>query len=142
MEFVEQRTNGDCLIACLATILAIKYEEVPSELALDEEEKTGHSQWNKMQQFLATRKLVCWSFAIWGDEMPFLKFGNHEIRYHFYPPGFWMASVKSPRNEDGHVVIMRGYKVYFDPHPQREMGHRGFEEAMVLIPLADWSDKH
>jgi hypothetical protein len=135
MNLIEQRTSSDCLICSLATILEIEYDDVPKEVAEQE------NQWNTMQKFLASRNLTCWSFSIWGDEEPLLKFGNEKLEYHFHPPGFWMASVKSPRNDDGHVVIMRSTKIYFDPHPQREMGHRGFEEAMILMPLADWSDR-
>ena len=132
MELVEQRGDSDCLIACLATILHVGYENIPANIGEEE------NQLNNMQKFLSTYGLVCWSFGIWGDKEPLLKFGNKKLEYHFHPPGFWIASVKSPRTGNGHTVVMRSSKIFFDPHPKRNMGHLGFEEALILMPEAEW----
>lgn len=133
MKPVEQRGDSDCLVACLASILEVPYEEVPQEIAVFE------TQHNAMVAFLKARGLLTWTTGLWGTDTPFLKWGSQQIEWHFYPTGYWIAGVLSPRivDENGepgeHAVVMRGSKIAFDPHPRRDMGHLGFHSATVIM---------
>jgi hypothetical protein len=138
---VEQRESYDCLRASLATILKLPYEEVPEAVSppvhdwSDKEavRKAGSTQHEAMQAFLRTRGLVAWSFGLHGQERPYVKFGNTDPEWCLVPPGFWLASVQSPRIDEPHVVVMRHDRIAWDPHPMRDEGHRGFREAHILI---------
>jgi len=62
---------------------------------------------------------------------------------HWVPPGYWIASVTSPRNKptdadpDGaHAVVMHGKDLVWDPHPGPFKGeHRGFRACIFFAPL-------
>lgn len=129
MKPVEQRGDSDCLVACLASILELPYEDVPQEIA--DEDK----QHNAMVRFLKEHGYLTWTLGLHGETEPFLMFGNEKPAYHIWPTGYWIAGVGSPRIEDGeHAVVMRGGAIAWDPHPQRAMGHRGFQSATILMP--------
>lgn len=129
MKPVEQRGNSDCLVACLASILGVRYEDVPQAIAVENE------QHNAMVGFLKERGFLTWSLGLHGAVEPMLMLGNEPIPFLLAPTGYWIASVKSPRIAEGfHSVVMRGRSIAFDPHPQREMGHGGFVEALILMP--------
>lgn len=125
---VEQRGDSDCLRAALASILDLRYEDVPEAVCVEE------NQHNAMQEFLRSRGLVAWTFGLHGVKEPLMMFGSRKMAYHLHPTGYWLASVLSPRTGDGHVVVMRGVKIVWDPHPKREQGHHGFEQALILMP--------
>lgn len=128
MKPVEQRGDSDCLVACLASILDLDYEDIPQEIADHEK------QLNAMVDFLKPRGYLVWTFALHGDEWPQLMFGNERIGYHIHPIGYWIAGVGSPRIKDGeHAVVMRSANLVWDPHPLRAMGHRGFRSATILM---------
>jgi hypothetical protein len=141
---VEQRESYDCLRACLATILALPYEDVPAAVSppvhdwtdKDAVRKAGSTQHVAMQTFLVERGLIVWSFGIHGQERPYVRFGNDEPEWCLVPPTYWLASVMSPRIDEPHVVVMKHDKIVWDPHPRREEGHRGFCEAHVLMHRA------
>jgi hypothetical protein len=128
MKFVEQRSDDDCLRAALASVLDLAYEDVPENV------RAGDEQHNRMQAFLSGRGLVAWTFGLHGVTDPQLMFGHEKIPYHLHPTGYWLASVGSPRNEDDHGVVMRGSHIVWDPHPQRGLAHRGFTQAIILMP--------
>lgn len=138
MKFHDQRHDSDCLVACLASILGIEYEEVDTRIGMKDH---APEQWNLMQGFLARRGLVCWGFSLNGEMRPILMMNQRpDVRYHIFPTGHWLASVDSPRHPDeGHVVVMKGDKIIHDPHPRRDMGHKGFREGLILMPLGAWS---
>jgi hypothetical protein len=133
----ENGVTGDCWKCCIASVLDLPYEDVPHFVA-DEIEGRSDSWWNASQAFLRERGYVLASFALHGSDTPLLRFGNEEPRWHFTAPGHWIAGVKSPRfMEDGeaggHVVVMSGSSVVYDPHPQRDLGHLGFTDAYLLV---------
>lgn len=127
-----QRDVNDCLRACLATVLDLPYDDVPAETAYDPDDP--QRQMKAMREFLAPLSLTYWQFSLHGAEHPLVKFGNDEPRWHLFPPGYWLATVTSPRTGLGHVVVMKGARVEWDPHPGRAEGHRGFKEAIILMP--------
>jgi hypothetical protein len=133
----EAGTVGDCWRCCIASILELPYEAVPHFVA-NEVRGESDSYWNDTQEFLREQRFVLASFALWGTNTPFLRFGIEEPRFHFTAPGHWIAAVKSPRFiEDGepgsHVVVMNGSSIVYDPHPQRDDGHLGFTDAYLLV---------
>jgi hypothetical protein len=128
MKTVEQRGDSDCLIACLASILEIDYEDVSQEIA-DEDRQNDATV-----RFLQERGYLSWTLTLHGDAQPMLQFGNARPEYHIRPTGYWIAGVGSPRIKDGtHAVVMRGETVAWDPHPLREMGHLGFQSATIIM---------
>lgn len=145
MKPVEQRQLhkadqvGDCWKVCIASILELDYDDVPH---FYEQEENGEvdSGWNATQTFLRGRDFVLASFELMGMR-PFLKFRDIESRYLFTCPGHWIASVRSPRKhavtgeEIAHAVVMHGGDIAFDPHPRRDQGHIGFENAYPLVAV-------
>ncbi len=128
---VAQRTVNDCLAACLATVLELPYEEIPSSLLYDPDFPARQNR--AFRDFLAERGLVVWQFGLHGQDMPLAMFGSAKPDYHLHPWGLWLAVVKSPRTGLGHVVVMRAAGVLWDPHPGRDEGHLGFMQAMILM---------
>lgn len=111
---------GDCLTACVASILELPYELVPHFVAEDD-------WWGCYTRFLAGFGLYAVHFGCDGDERP----------EWWLPGGYWVATVKSPRvvNEDGSPGLQHDDELAWDPHPRREEGHLGFVGADVYVPL-------
>jgi hypothetical protein len=128
---VEQRDVNDCLVACLATVLELPYSDVPSDIAYDGHDSGRQSR--AVRDFLDSFDLTPWTFQLHGQEKPLVKFGTATPQWHLFPPGCWLATVKSPRTGLGHVVVMRGAAMLWDPHPKREEGHHGYMQAMILM---------
>lgn len=135
--YVAGEQAGDCWKCCIASILELDYDDVP-HFAQDAEHGDSESWWNATQEWLRPRGLVLARFGLWGDERPFLMFGSDRLRWHWSVPGHWLAGVTSRRTRPngehiGHVVVMNGSEVAWDPHPLRDEGHLGFEEAFLLV---------
>jgi hypothetical protein len=128
---VEQREDFDCVRCCLATVFECDYEEAPAVADLHGDPL---DQWlYVMTQWCWGRGFALWHVGLWGQERPYLKFGNEQIRYVFNPPGYWLAGVQSPRYDGAHSVVMFGDEIVWDPHPQRAMGHEGFIDGELLL---------
>lgn len=101
--------QGDCLRACIATILQIPIETLPN----------FHSK----RHFLDWIKLLS-------------KLGI-EIRYSksCWIEGYWIASVPS-KNFKGimHSIVMKGQEVFFDPSPKKKykIGQNLLSERIVI----------
>jgi hypothetical protein len=95
---LERGRVGDCWPCCIASILELEYGAVPNFFQR-EHDGESESGWNECMRFLRLFGFTLWRFGIWGPqgETPRLKFGRDEIAYHLMPPGYWMASVLSPR---------------------------------------------
>lgn len=132
---VPQRHYWDCFRACVATVFGLSYENVPEFVRPGQSSSApDDTGWRALlHDWLAERNLVLWEIGLHGDKLPMLMFGGHKIAYHFDPRGVWIASVKSPRFEGTHAIVMRGREVLWDPHPQRAMGHGGFRDALVFV---------
>lgn len=131
--YVAGEQAGDCWKCCLASILELPYEDVPHFI-----EVAGDEWWNATLEWMRPRGFTIARFGLWGQSEPKLIFGSRKIGYHFSSPGHWIGGVTSPRvdadgNNIGHVVVMSGSAVVFDPHPERDKGHGGFDEAFLLV---------
>jgi hypothetical protein len=146
--FVPDESTGDCWKCCIASVLELPYEDVP-HFAEMEEAGTVQSYWNTTQEFLRPRGFLLAHFGLWGDERPYLTWGGQkpavapdgrDIHYAFSVPGHWIAGVVSPRTDEngeniGHVVVMNGSEITWDPHPHRDEGHLGFTDAYLLVAV-------
>lgn len=125
---VEQRTPYDCLTACLATVFGCPYEDAP----IFGNQETGEHEpgWHqKLDDWLAARGFA-WLQRVREDGMT-----DDPARSPWAFPGLWIAGVASPRINGEHAVVMRWNELVWDPHPQREMGHGGFESADYFLPI-------
>lgn len=134
--YVAGEQAGDCWKCCLASILELPYEDVPHFIEVAE--RNGSSWWNETLEWLRPRGFTIVRFGLWGESQPFLLFGSRQIRYHFSAPGHWIGGVVSRRTDAdsepiGHVVVMQGSEIAWDPHPDRDQGHGGFDEAFLLV---------
>lgn len=125
--------RGDCLNACVASLLELPYSHVPYF------NLHGEAWWSLLLEFFESHGYGIWRIPLWGETLPKLrstKLLNHVIN----PPGYWIASVKSPRlkEADGepalHAVVMYETGVAWDPNPGRAQGHLGFVEGWVPVP--------
>ena len=125
---VAQRTRFDCLTACLASIFECRYEDVP--VFCDQETGESAPLWHvALDGWLADR-----GFAF----LQRVREEGMDDDPMFCPwayPGYWIVGVKSPRVDGEHAVVMCGRELVWDPHPEREQGHRGFLSADHFVPL-------
>lgn len=104
--------HGNCLSACLASLLHLKIEDVPTFcdkpdwLAAVNEWLDGRGLW-----------AMCFQY-------------NLEI----VPRGYWIMGGKSPRGDFLHAVVMHDRDMVHDPHPSRDGVNSRFD-CMILIPL-------
>lgn len=97
MQKIVHPENGDCMRACLTSMMGLPNDpkKIPLPGAVD---------------FF----LPCYRFL--------RRFGMH-IRYEqkaFWGHGYWMASVKSKNYPEGtHAIVMNGHKVAHDPSTKR-----------------------
>lgn len=92
--------NGNCLAACIASILEVELAEVPNFC----EGATTH--WlDRLAEWLAPRGLYPLCFTLTGGD--------------WRPQGLHILAGKSPRGDWLHAVVARGRDVVHDPHPSR-----------------------
>lgn len=125
--------DGDCLMACVASILEIDLAELP-EIT----EANGLQWYEILTQALADR-----GFAIadlWGDNYRDPDSANRPAvnarRYPaISPPGYAIAVGESPRDEGQHAAVALDGAIVHDPHPGRS-GLVTVDYWIVLVPLA------
>lgn len=125
--YVPGESVGDCLKCCVASLLELDYDDVPHF--------AEHDNWNQMLDgFLALHGWRRGQARYWLDD-------DDPRRLVGYTHGYWIAGVDSMRSTpDGepilHAIVMHDDEVAWDPHPDRDQGHRGFNgEAWLLVPL-------
>lgn len=148
----ETGERGDCLKCCLASMLDLDYDDVPHFAAM------GDAWMTELWNWLSERNMKL--LTVWTGAP-----GKHMKPQVVPSDGYWLASVVSRRVEHdcggcspddpgfmndgglcpfcrgwgrrkgGHLIVMKGGEVAWDPHPLREHGHGGFIEAQVLVPL-------
>lgn len=96
MILVDQRTESDCLVACLATILRLPYQTVPDFVGLHGGRWYGH-----LQGWLRERGLEITFF----DE-------------HYPRRGLYMVYGFTNRGSP-HMTVWSGGDMVHDPHPER-----------------------
>lgn len=124
---VEQKLDYDCLVACLASIFEIPYENIP---------RFTYKNGNPIRRWSMIYDNWLYSLG-WARLERVLQKGDKKNSqnspWHF--PGYWIATVKSPRYDGSHAVVMLGGQIAYDPNPKRHMGHLGFEGAEYFLPL-------
>lgn len=108
--------HGNCVPACIASILDLPLAEVPHFAAVH-----GPYFMQHMREWFENQGMgVCYIDADGRDPIP-------------YPHGvFSIATGKSPRGEFLHSVVWRGRKIYHDPHPSRAGIVGGPKEFMII----------
>ncbi len=103
--------NGNCLSACIASILEIPIDTVPNWA----KEKNWQQKVNEWLQ----KYNLCYLELAKSDH---LEFFAQDCGCHYIMNG------KSPRGEFWHSVVGRGGKMVHDPHPE----NRGLEKIETL----------
>lgn len=103
--------EGNCLPACIASILDLRIEDVPH---------FGADDWlDTLERWLAPRGLYPVCATLGGP---------------WRPAGLYILAGKSPRGDFLHAVVARGSDVVHDPHPSRA-GVLSHADATLLIPF-------
>ena len=123
---------GNCLEACVATLLGIPLETVPDPrrgLTCAEAERALPLRSPALGTFLAQFGLA----AVSGE-------GSHGPVPPGAPPVFWIGSGPGPRGFDHAVVYVSGGRaphpvLFWDPHPDRT-GLLALARWTAILPLA------
>lgn len=133
---VDDGLPGDCVKCCVASILELRYEDVPHFVAREVKDANGKALWwlDGVNYWLRERGYPLWLrqstntktaaevFALRaergiqpGESMPAtLMYRTSE--YPDHNEGYWIASVISENFEDAtHAIVMLGDQVAFDP---------------------------
>lgn len=108
---------GNCLAACIASVLELPLEDVPNFAALSQEE-----WFTALQTWLRDRGLgiIVWSTA---GQMPYLDPDGADAL---------LAQGKSPRGDWRHTVVVDAAgELLHDPHPSRD-GVEGISEVWLI----------
>jgi hypothetical protein len=109
--------RGDCVAACVASVLEIPLAEVPNF-------RLASAPWTALQEWLAGRNL----FAI--------KVVADRMLFHPMPMTFCILTGRSPRRDIGHAVVGQqtecDWHVVHDPHPDRS-GLKGEPEWVIFF---------
>lgn len=105
----EPRIYGDCMRACVASILDLPITEVPHFLEVANGD--NYEFHDLIEEFLLSRGYA----VLW----------QHDLAYHWKPGSpsvYHLMSGPSPRGEGlFHAVVGRNGASYFDPHPSNAM---------------------
>ncbi len=109
--------DGNCLAACLATLLRLDIDEVPGFFSDDS------GTWReKMGAWLVERG---WGHLCIAGPPP-----------EMLGPAMSIVSGKSPRGDWLHATVWRGRELLHDPHPSRAGLEGEPVDTIVLLPLA------
>lgn len=119
-------TTGNCLQACLASLLDVNLEDVPNFAAIEGDV----SEWFlAMVGWLGDRGLGVWVYYTEGQP-----------QWYGSPGTLGIISAKSPRGDFQHSVIgyltEDGWQLEHDPHPSRE-GTDGHATEIWIIHALD-----
>lgn len=109
MKPVDQTTSGpqgDCLRACVASVLEVALEEVPM--------KGGGAIDERVMHWLSERNLALVHHPIINRNE------RGEASYWYY--GYVILLAESPRGSGQHAVVLYDGEIVHDPHPKREQG--------------------
>lgn len=116
--------EGDCLMACVASILEISLADLPE---IRREHESDGKWYNVLQDALRLRGFAV--VDLWGDHHE-----NTEKYPAISPPGYTIAVGESPRGEGTHAVVALDGAIVHDPHPTRS-GIVSVSYWMMLVPL-------
>jgi len=109
----EGAAGGNCLAACLASILELPLDEVDTPALFDKA-----TMWQAIMRITLPRGLRPFSYHVGGGDSPAIA-----------PPGFHIACSAS------HATVALDGKIVHDPHPRR-LGLDGITEWILLLPIA------
>lgn len=102
--------KGDCARAAIATYLGLPLSAVPD--FIETSDGIARNFWMDIEEFFEDRGF---SFV---ETKLVREFAGEERRT--APAGLWLASgttVRSESNNKTHMVVMKGFDLYHDPHP-------------------------
>lgn len=105
--------DGNCLAACVASILELPLEAVPNF-----HEEGWYFKWC---DWLAPMNLKWVSFPYQGSE--------------WIPSGYSILGAQSPRFDYLHAVVCFDGQIVWDPHPERHMGVGEWKDWTVFVVL-------
>jgi hypothetical protein len=118
MKPVDQTTfgapGGNCLSACVASILHLPIEDVPYFMSNDIDGKAWRQ---KLSTWLKARGFYPMFLGGWAKI-----------------PGVHMVTGRSPRNVGTHCVVAIGDVIVHDPHPSRA-GIKRATQKIMLVPF-------
>lgn len=109
--------TGNCLQACIASILEIPLDRVPNFM-LEDDLTTA------LDSFLAQFRLV--SITLVASQVS-----------GWEPTGFHLIGGASPRGEVGHSVVGHNGEMVHDPHPSGD-GLRTVEDYTLFVARLEW----
>jgi hypothetical protein len=89
-------TNGNCMAACIASILELPLEGMPNY------HSDGDAWYHDWQTWLERYNVQLLTFADGGD---------------WLPTGYSILSGQSPRHDKNHAVVCFNGEIVHDPHP-------------------------
>jgi hypothetical protein len=107
--------EGNCFAACIASILEMPLALMPEHKALDNEQ-----WWEVWYRFLQPRNAHLVNFKNGGE---------------WWPLGFSIAAVRSPRGNWLHACVALDGKIIHDPHPERTALELPIEEFTMFYAL-------
>jgi hypothetical protein len=113
---------GNCLAACIASLLECAIEDVPQPTAEEHADPYWTAYNARLDAWLAARGL--YRLRIYGD-----------ADVEAIPAGaYWIASGLSPRDKH-HATVWRGGELAHDPHPSRA-GILDIVARYFLVPIS------
>ena len=105
--------NGNCLAACLASILECQLSDVPDF-------GDGKGWYLKLTRWLKSRNFI---LLYWGAPEP------------ERPEAYHLTLTKPPRGKFLHWVVVLGNNIVHDPHPSRDGLAGPVEDTMPIVPV-------
>lgn len=113
--------TGNCLSACIASILELPIEDVPTFAAHED-------WWERAVAWLDERGHTIWPIPTWILDALTVSPDALDCWY--------IACGKSPRGDFNHGVVASGAHIAHDPHPSRDGLDGPVREAWIVTPNA------
>lgn len=110
--------DGNCMAACIASILELPLDEVPNYY--------GDGWYERFQDWFHERGycLISWDHSDSEGHATAVK-----------RIGYAILNAQSPRGKYGHAVVTYGGTIVWDPSPLRDMGVGRYLDWCVIVPL-------
>lgn len=121
--FHTETQSGNCLAACVASLLHLDIDQVPYPTILERDNFSRYLI--RLCVYLAT---IGWTIVEWpvNSDQPWVGDACAEL--------LWIAGGPSSRGIAWHSVVMSGANLAHDPHPNGE-GLTTVEVMTLLVPL-------